>query len=444
MSYYTEAQLSVANSTNLATFLSAHGEQIKKSGSEYLWEKNQVWVKDNLWYSHYDVEGGYPIAFVMKYFSMSFVDAVAELLGRNLTRCTTSLIKEEQNKQLIPPTANSTMNHVYAYLVQTRFIAREIVHYFSHNRTLYESKKHDCVFVGLDDEGNPKFIQSRSTKDNFRMTETGSKIEYSFHHDGISEWLYVFEAPIDMLSYITLNPTNWEQHSYVALCSVSERAILHRLEVNKKIRNIVLCLDNDNAGIMASIRIRKSLAQRGYNNVYILTPNNKDWNEDLKEKNGVTPLKADADEVNAVIRLCREYIQTAKEMKAPTQLYSKICEVFTSIKNRMPYTKREQIEKLIYLLLLLSKDECRKCLNEVSWEETEFMLFSAYAPYADNGDTPMRLRQLVADMDDVNKLYGRKTSVNNIELYTKLILKAAMDCIRLLHYLDRKEKQCKE
>lgn len=41
------------------------------------------------------------------------------------------------------------------------------------------------------------------------------------------------------------------------------------------------------------------------------------------------------------------------------------------IQNRMPHIEKEQIEKLIGLLLLLSKDECRKSLKEVAWEEIE-------------------------------------------------------------------------
>ena len=69
-----------------------------------------------------------------------------------------------------------------------------------------------------------------------------------------------------MLAFITLHQKEWMKHSYVALCSVSERAILHRLKVNKNIKKVVLCLDHDNAGIAACVRIKDILLQNGYAN----------------------------------------------------------------------------------------------------------------------------------------------------------------------------------
>ena len=75
---------------------------------------------------------------------------------------------------------------------------------------------------------------------------------------------------------------SWQKHSYVALCSVSERALLYRLKVNPNLKKVVLCLDNDEAGQNAAQRIRQQLYDLGYRNTKILTPQNKDWDEDLK------------------------------------------------------------------------------------------------------------------------------------------------------------------
>ena len=53
------------------------------------------------------------------------------------------------------------------------------------------------------------------------MRETELKIMfpteklYSFNHIGTSDTLYVFESSIDMLSYISLHQSNWQQHSCV-------------------------------------------------------------------------------------------------------------------------------------------------------------------------------------------------------------------------------------
>ena len=62
----------------------------------------------------------------------------------------------------------------------------------------------------------------------------------------------MFEAPIDLLSFLTLYPQDWQKHSYVALCGTSEHAMLWMLEQNPQIRKVALCLDHDEAGIEAS------------------------------------------------------------------------------------------------------------------------------------------------------------------------------------------------
>ena len=79
--------------------------------------------------------------------------------------------------------------------------------------------------------------------------------------------------------------------AYIALCSVADRALTHRLEVNPSLRKIYLCLDNDEAGQTAAERMKESLSARGYE-ARILCPTNKDWDKDLKATNGVEPIPA--------------------------------------------------------------------------------------------------------------------------------------------------------
>ena len=92
--------------------------------------------------------------------------------------------------------------------------------------------------------------------------------------------LYVFEAPIDLLSYISLHPEKWQQHSYVALCGVGSQAMMKMLELNSHIQEVALCLDNDEAGYKASERFKKQLAESGYG-CHLIVSQGKDWNDDL-------------------------------------------------------------------------------------------------------------------------------------------------------------------
>lgn len=87
----------------------------------------------------------------------------------------------------------------------------------------------------------------------------------------------VFESPIDMLSFISLHEkTNWKSHNYVALCGLSSKAIMEQVKSN--INHVVLCLDNDNAGDIAFEKFENLLKDV---KVSRITPDNKDFNEDL-------------------------------------------------------------------------------------------------------------------------------------------------------------------
>ena len=139
------------------------------------------------------------------------------------------------------------------------------------------------MFVGTDENDSPRHAHKRSTNSygkTFRINVEGSDPHDSFHHIGEDEKLFVFEAPIDMLSYITLNMDGWERHSYVACCGTSSIPVLNMLDRLPQLQQVCLCLDNDKTGHAASERIAKLRTDRKLN-AERLFPENKDWNEDL-------------------------------------------------------------------------------------------------------------------------------------------------------------------
>ena len=115
------------------------------------------------------------------------------------------------------------------------------------------------------------------------MNIEGSASEHCFHKNGTDRSLYVFEAPIDLLSHITLYPYGWQEHSYVACCGLSVQPVLERLRQNPRLDMVYLCLDNDDAGNDACDRITDVLEDMGVD-VERLRPVRKDWNDDLCAK----------------------------------------------------------------------------------------------------------------------------------------------------------------
>ena len=236
---------------------------------------------------------------MQKYFGLSYPDAVRSLLGNRIHADVIGEKKPKEAEEKKPfelPEKHTDMHRVYGYLIHERLIDRQVLNRFVKDGLIYEDADyHNAVFVGKNSEGVPVHAQKRATsaKSNFKGNVDNSIPEYSFHFTGTSEYLFVFEAPIDMLAYITMHKQGWENHSYVALCSTSDRAALQMLKDNPHLKTVYLCLDNDNAGLLGCKRIADSVHALGDYTIWRVPPQNKDWDEDLKALNGREAIPAE-------------------------------------------------------------------------------------------------------------------------------------------------------
>ena len=283
----TQNEIDNANSMDIVSYLKSHGLSVKRVGSAYEWESptGKVSIKGNRWYSQYELVGGYPVNFVMKYFGLKFTDAVESLTGKSYSIMAESYQKEEkEKKQFVVPERHENMNRAFFYLRDERGIDTSIINAFANAGLLFEdSEYHNAVFVGKDAEGNIRHIHKRATSPDstFKGNAEASNPEYSFNWRGKSNRLFVFEAPIDMLSYITLHQNGWRNNSYISLCSTAGIAAMKMLNDNHSIDTVYLCLDNDNAGTVGSQKLAEKIHSLGEYDVWRLYPENKDWNEDL-------------------------------------------------------------------------------------------------------------------------------------------------------------------
>lgn len=253
--YFTEEQKERANAVHIADILQKEHEEIERSGNEWRWKRhNSVTFRGNGWYRHSPQAGSHAIDFMQEFFGMTYPQAVTYLLngetgqvirsssrkipvraavgnkkqqdiaekvkqseirGRypNPTSLSITDVKTmqeaknqppktdlktaweesdgivqsgnmdintshqkmpqetgttEKKKFPVPPQKNDSMKRVYAYLIQKRHI----------------HKKGTC-----------------SDGKSFRMNEDGSDSSYGFGYAGKGNRLYVFEAPIDLLSF---------------------------------------------------------------------------------------------------------------------------------------------------------------------------------------------------------------------------------------------------
>lgn len=283
--HFTKEQREQARRTDLANFLISQGEKVRKSGSEYEWldGSQKVTIRGHLWYHQYEQKGGDAVGFVRRFYNKDYAEAVEMLLNGIGGQIITSPPIEKEHKLFELPPRNDRMSRVFSYLLLTRGIDKDVLFEFVRNKMIYESADyHNVVFVGYDSSGKPRHAHKRGTVTSnlYKVNVAGSQPEYSFHFNGTSDKIFLFEALIDMLSYISMHKENWKEHSYAASCSVSDRVLFQCLKDNPNIKNVFLCFDNDEAGQTANKRIAEKLNSMNIQNE-ILVPKYKDWNEDL-------------------------------------------------------------------------------------------------------------------------------------------------------------------
>ena len=436
---FTDEQKVMANSVDLAEFLRMRGEKLERVGREHKLiycdgsgKHDSITLRGSTWFDHKNQVGGGAIKFMQEFYDMDFQTAVQELLGQTITSLSHAPSKavahEEKTKEFKLPKSNENMHRVFAYLIKQRFIKPEIISYFAKQHTLYEDKQHhNAVFVGLDENGVPRQASKRSTNSfgkTFRITCEGSDTRYSFAHFGENERLYVFEAPIDMLSFLTLYPKEWQKHSYIAMNGVYENAVLTALKNHSNLREIVLCVDNDEGGIEAVDRLRDILTENGYTDVKRLAPKFKDWNEVLKAKNGVKALPA------VPHKRKEEYLNEVSELGylkcRPDKLTSQIYATFKNGQYR--YLAEYALAGSAFFMPKTEQinSECK------AFVQIQRKLKGSYKPYIDKGKKAQKQRNLQDCVQEVlhdlkQTARTREQSVNT----AKLLYQLADSAVRL-------------
>lgn len=432
---FTDEQKVLANSVDLEQFLRMRGEKLERVGREHKLiycdssgRHDSITIRGSKWFDHKNQTGGGAIKFMQEFYGMDFQTAVQELLGRSISPLSNSPPKadkqEQKTREFKLPEPNSDMHRVYAYLIKQRFISADIITHFAKQHTLYEDKTHhNAVFVGLNENGEPKQAHKRSTNSvggTFRITCGGSDTRYSFAHFGENERLYVFEAPIDMMSFLTLYPKDWQKHSCIAMNGVYENAVLAALKNHSNLSEVILCVDNDEGGIEAVDRLRDILNENGYSNVKRLAPPYKDWNEVLKAKNGAPALPAVPNKHKEEYHRQAENLQYLK--CRPDKLTSQIYAAF----------KNKQYKYLAEYALAGSAFFIDKSCEKDMFAKLRAKLKAEYKAYTDKGKVAAKQRNLqecvTAVMKDLRQTARtREQSINT----AKLLYQLADSAVRL-------------
>ena len=297
--HYTQEEKERANRVNLEALLLRSGEELLPSGREKrLGSNHSITIRGNCWYDHAEETGGLAIDFVKMYYGKTFSEAMAFLLSEEGVLpavAVDTLTEQKEKKPLEVPPKSRDMKRLYAYLIKKRKLDVKIVNHFVRIGLLYESSEqskktgkfyHNAIFVGKDAAGTIQHIHKKglySGGKNFKGNQEGNNPAYSFQYRGKSDKVYVFEAPVDLLSYLSMYPQKWQQHSYIALMGVGGKALMQFLEERPDVATVVFALDNDPAGQKAIARLAEQVTNLPQDyQIQVEQSILKDWNEDLQ------------------------------------------------------------------------------------------------------------------------------------------------------------------
>lgn len=321
--YYTKEQIEDAKNIDLIKLVKSIGLTIKQEknayrildyeGGLYVFDKNKNNTQGFYWHK-YNVKGNI-IDFCKMVFKDSYTDAIKRLLNfkKGTVQSLDSKYKKynyqsknqsvqllDTKKEFVLPERAKEIKHAFAYLVYSRCINKNIVNMCIKEGIIrqFKEKKHIYVgFIGKDKNNDAKYLMLRSTLTgtNFKKEYENSNKSYGFkvfNKESVQSLdrykdIYIFESPIDLLSYMTLNPNKTlENNIFLSMGGVSSLALEQFIvDYKPKIGSINICFDNDNAGQINANKIKNKLSSvqsLDSKNIHILKPIYKDYNEQLK------------------------------------------------------------------------------------------------------------------------------------------------------------------
>lgn len=283
--YLKPEELAMVKKIDLLTYLSNYepNELVRKSHNDYVTRTHDSLHMTNgmwMWWSK-GIGGKTALDYLIKVCGMSFLEA-ALLIYRCITEQPPVYQKayhmKQQSYDFKLPKICSQPQNMFDYLIKERCIDKDIVNFYYLKGYIYECERdHSVVFVGYDEKGKERFASKRATNDNWKKDVYGSDKHYSFRLvNKTNDVLHVFESPIDLMSFQTLEKQkgkSWNHENYLSLGGASNArkdiedsilpiALEHFLMNNKQIKEIILHLDNDKAGYETSEKIKHHLSGR--------------------------------------------------------------------------------------------------------------------------------------------------------------------------------------
>ena len=304
MTYISPEDILKAKQIDLFTYLRNYDPEqlVRISANAYCTKEHDSLKISNgkwYWFSH-SIGGRSALDYLIKVKGMTFIGAVKKILGQTAEKQPVFYPQKKENpRRLLLPKPFGNNDRVESYL-RSRGIHPKVIRYCIEKGLLFESEDHhNCVFVGCDKSGVPRYAALRGTMSSYTAEATGSDKHYSFsiNEDPAPEQIHVFESAIDLMSYATLRlleGRDWKQEALLSLAGVYKTkrenvvpvALKRYLEDYPTVNTIHLHLDNDGIGRGAVAGIVSGLQEK-YTVLDEPPLHGKDVNDELKIRVGI-------------------------------------------------------------------------------------------------------------------------------------------------------------
>lgn len=238
--------------------------------NRFIWNSRQV--------------SGDGIDFIKAYYGVTTKEAL-KISNNNFYEATPAV----KTSTPLPPVFNladieeaKTNSRIFAYLTKTRKLSPKTVNIFFENNLIRQDFKGNIIFYVKEDSQISGAILKGTLSDvTFNKILPGTpNIGFNLSFGKVIETVYLFEAPIDLMSFIELYPQRAKNADFRSFMGLKPTCFAYVLERHPE-ANYVFAIDNDSPGDLFYNNILQEY-ETCKHRISRLTPLNKDWNEDLK------------------------------------------------------------------------------------------------------------------------------------------------------------------
>lgn len=292
---------------NLKDLLEYLGEDVIKKGTRYsLVKHDSLIVKDSVYYWNSKHESGNAYKLLQSLYGFTdlearktiidFLDAVS---SKKFVPMDNKYISKNQNykkkakfdDELLLKVKNE--KEIFEYLSNKRGIDKTTVQSLVENNLISIDEHKNIIFQVRDKDLNYIGNEYFGTQDNIKfrrnMFAYGFNLTRLTHNLDTIKEIYIFESPIDLISYIEINQQNIflkykkndENVRFLSLSGLKEEILDNYMD---NIEKLNVCVDNDQAGEKFYLVLKEK-----YPRIEIVREKSvlKDWNEDLKKGKGI-------------------------------------------------------------------------------------------------------------------------------------------------------------